>query len=211
LKFDDERVINVGQMILDLWNAPGNTYAAGGSIAATAHSSQHGEPLVAGTCAMVRQASFFAAFLPEGTTVGTDGQVGTFYFPAADSSSSPVLTAGNSAAAFRDAPEVWAVMEYLGSSQYGEERQKAQRELKGGDASGYLTANLNVDLSLWNDLEASFIGILFSADPARFDGGDLMPAAVGSGTFWTEGTSAVNGDKTVEDAFAAIQASWPSE
>ncbi len=211
LKFDDPRVIAVAEKILDLWNKPGAVYAAGGSIAATAHSADHGEPLVAGTCAMVRQASFFAAFLPEGTSTGPDGQVGTFYFPAADTSSSPTLTAGNSAAAFRDAPEVWAVMEYLGSAEYAENRQKAQREDQGGDSSGFLTANLNVDLSLWNDLEAGFIAILAAADPARFDGSDFMPAAVGSGAFWTEGTSAVNGDKSVADAFAAIQAAWPEE
>lgn len=209
LPFSDPAVVNVAQTILDIWNTPGNTYAAGGSISATAHSADHGDPLVAGTCAMVRQASFFAAFLPEGTTVGPGGQIDTFYFPAADASSSPVLTAGNAAAAFRDAPEVWAVMEYLGSNRYAEERQKAQREIKGGDASGFLTANLDVDLSLWNDLEAGFIEILANANPARFDGSDLMPAAVGAGTFWTEGTSAVNGDKTVEEAFAAIDASWP--
>ena len=210
LKFDDPSVIAVGEAILDIWNAPGNTYAAGGSIAATAHSADNGQPLFDGTCAMVRQASFFAAFLPEGTNVGPDGEINTFYFPNVDTNSKPMLTAGNSAAAFRDAPEVWAVMEYIGSTRYAEERQKAQREIKGGDASGFLSANLNVDLSLWNDLEGSFIEELLTAAPARFDGGDSMPAAVGSGSFWTEGTSAVNGDKTVAEAFAAIQASWPT-
>ena len=46
---------------------------------------------------MVRQASFFAAFLPEGTSVGPDGQVGTFYFPNVDTNSAPTLTAGNAA------------------------------------------------------------------------------------------------------------------
>ena len=209
LKFSDPRVVGVANAILDIWNTPGNTYAAGGSISATAHSADHGQPLVDGTCAMVRQASFFAAFLPEGTTVGEGGQIGTFYFPNVDTNSSPTLTAGNSAAAFRDAPEVWAVMEYLGSAEYAEERQKAQREIKGGDASGFLTSNLNVDLGLWNELEGGFIEILASADPARFDGSDLMPAAVGAGSFWTEGTSAVNGDKTVEEAFTAIDATWP--
>jgi alpha-glucoside transport system substrate-binding protein len=209
IPFDDPAVINVGQTILDLWNTEGNVYAPGGSIAASAHSADLGPPLADGTCAMVRQASFFAAFLPEGTPVGPDGTVNTTYFPAADESSSPTLTAGNSAAIFRDAPEVWAVMEYLGSAEYAQERQKAQREIKGGDSSGFLTANTAVDLSLWNEVEASFIEILGSADPARFDGSDAMPAAVGSGTFWTEGTSAVNGDKSIEEAFAAIEASWP--
>jgi alpha-glucoside transport system substrate-binding protein len=210
LKFSDPRIVAIGNTILDIWNTPGNTYAAGGSIAATAHSADNGEPLVDGTCAMVRQASFFAAFLPEGTSVGDDGAINTFYFPNVDTNTKPVLVAGNSAAAFRDAPEVWAVMEYIGSTQYHEERQKAQREIKGGGASGFLTANLDVDLSLWDPLEASFIEQLLAADPAVFDGADLMPAAVGSGAFWTEGTSAVNGDKTVEEAFAAIDAAWPS-
>jgi alpha-glucoside transport system substrate-binding protein len=209
LAFSDPAVVGVAQAILDRSNTPGNTYAAGGSIAATAHSADNGPPLAEGTCAMVRQASFFAAFLPEGTPTGPEGTVDTFYFPAVDDSSSPVLTAGNAASAIRDAPEVWAVMEYLGSERYAEERQKAQREIKGGDSSGFLTANLNVDLSLWNELEGGFISILATADPARFDGSDLMPSAVGAGSFWTEGTSAVNGDKTVEEAFAAIDATWP--
>jgi len=38
-----------------------------------------------------------------------------------------------------------------------------------------------------------------------------MPSDVGSGSFWTEGTSLVNGDITVEEAAAAIDASWPGE
>ncbi len=209
LKFDDPKVVAVGELILSIWNTPGNTYAAGGSIAATAHSADNGPALVDGTCAMVKQASFFPAFFPEGTTVGEDGQIGTFYFtfPAPDGSE-PVLTAGNSAAAFRDAPEVWAVMEYMGSTEYAEERQKAQRAGKGGGASGFLSANLDVDTDLWDPLEAEFIEVLLAADPARFDAGDAMPGAT-INPFWNEGTSAVNGDKTVAEAFAAIQAEWP--
>ncbi len=208
--FDDERVQAVGQTIIDIWNTPGNTFAAGGSIAATAFGD-NGVPLAEGDCAMHRQASFFAAFLPEGTAVGPGGDVDVFYFPSADDSR-PVLTAGTYVSAFNDRPEVWAVMEYLTSADYSTNRQAAQAERVGGGAnSGYLSANLNQDLGVYNDLEKSFVEILQTADPARFDASDLMPAAVGSGAFWTEGTSAVNGDKSVADAFAAIQAAWPSE
>ena len=207
--FDDERVQAIGQTIIDVWNTPGNTFAAGGTIAATPFGG-NGEPLANGDCAMHRQASFFAAFFPEGTTVGPGQQIDTFYFPSADDSR-PVLTAGTYVSAFRDAPEVWAVMEYLTSAEYSTERQRAQAARVGGGAnSGYLSANLNQDLSVYNDLEKAFVEILQNADPARFDGSDLMPAAVGAGAFWTEGTSAVNGDKTVADAFTAIQAAWPS-
>jgi alpha-glucoside transport system substrate-binding protein len=37
-----------------------------------------------------------------------------------------------------------------------------------------------------------------------------MPAAVGAGTFWTEGVSLVNGDITVQEAADNIEASWPT-
>ena len=37
-----------------------------------------------------------------------------------------------------------------------------------------------------------------------------MPADVGAGSFWTEGTSAVNGDITAQEAADTIEASWPA-
>lgn len=209
VKFADPRIILVANQVLDIWNTPGMVYASGGSIAATPFGD-NGEPLVAGDCAMHRQASFYAAFLPEGTSVGPGQDVDVFYFPALGvKGNRPVLTAGTYVSAFRNAPEVWAVMAYLGSAEYAEVRQSAQAARKGGGQSGFLSANLDQDLSVYNDLERSFVEILQTASPARFDGSDLMPAAVGAGTFWTEGTSAVNGDKSVAEAFAAIDASWP--
>jgi alpha-glucoside transport system substrate-binding protein len=209
IKFADPRITGVADEILSLWNTPGAVYAAGGSIVSTPFGD-NGKPLAEGRCAMHRQASFFAAFLPEGTEVGPDGGVNVFYFPAVDASRTPVLTAGTYLAAFRDAPEVWAVMEWLASGEGSTERQRAQAARKGGGSSGYLSANLEQDLSVYNDLERSFVEILQTAAPARFDASDLMPGAVGSGTFWSEGSSAINGDKTVADAFAAIDASWPA-
>ena len=159
---------------------------------------------------MHRQASFFSAFIPEGTVFGPDG-VDVFYFPAADASSSPVLVAGTLASAFRDAPEVWAVMEYIGSSEYAEVRQAAQQSRKGGALSGFLSANTEQDLSVYLPLEQSFVTILQTGGPARFDGSDLMPASVGAGAFWVEATSAVNGDKDVEDALAVIDETFAAE
>jgi len=132
-----------------------------------------------------------------------------FYFPNVDASSRPVLVAGTLASAFRDAPEVWAVMQYLGDAAYSEARQTAQTTRKAGGISGYLSANTAQSLDTYQPIEASFVSILQTGDPARFDASDLMPAAVGAGTFWTEGTSAVNGDKTVKEAIDAIEASWP--
>jgi alpha-glucoside transport system substrate-binding protein len=208
VKFSDDRIKAIWQEVLDEWNAPGNVYAAGGSIAATPFGD-NGQPLVDGDCMMHRQASFYSAFLPEGTVTGPDG-IDVFYFPGANTTDTPVLGGGTLAAAFRDAPEVWAVMDYFATAAYAEARQVAQTAAKDGSLSGFLSANTQQDMSVYQPIEQSFIAIMVGAEVLRFDGSDLMPAAVGAGTFWTEGTSAVNGDKTVDEATAAIDASWPS-
>jgi len=210
IAFDDPRVVEVGETVIELWNKPGAVFAAGGSVAATPFGD-NGIPLAEGDCAMHRQASFFAAFLPEGASVGPGGDIDVFYLPPVDPANRPTLVAGTVVGAFRDAPEVWAVLEYLASAEYSTERQRAQAARKGGGQSGYLSANLEQDLSVYNDLERTFVEILQTGDPARFDGSDLMPAAVGANSFWTEGTEAVAGNTSVEEAFAAIEASWPTE
>ncbi|MEN8113807.1 MAG: ABC transporter substrate-binding protein [Actinomycetota bacterium] len=207
VKFSDPKMVAIWNAVLDIWNAPGAVYAAGGSIASTPFGD-NGQPLVDGDCMMHRQASFYSAFLPEGTPTGPGG-VSVFYFPAGPSGEKPVLGGGTLAGAFRDAPEVWAVMNYYATSDYSETRQLAQQERKGGQLSGYLSANKNMSLDVFLPLEQDMVSIMLGAEVLRFDGSDLMPAAVGAGSFWTEGTSAVNGDKTVEEATEAIDASWP--
>ncbi|HZD22087.1 MAG TPA: ABC transporter substrate-binding protein, partial [Acidimicrobiia bacterium] len=102
IPFDDSQVVDVFNIVRDEWTKEGATYAAGGSIAATPFGD-NGQPLADGTCLMHRQASFFAAFMPEGTEFGPDGQVNTFYFPPVDPDNRPTLVAGTQASAFRDA------------------------------------------------------------------------------------------------------------
>ncbi|MEJ7720764.1 MAG: hypothetical protein WKF58_10090 [Ilumatobacteraceae bacterium] len=169
-----------------------------------------------GECMMHRQANFFASFFPEGTAFGDgEGEIDTFYFPGASAEESPVLVAGTSAAAFRDAPEVWAVMEYYGSSEYADNRQVAQLARKGGEPggdviSGYLSANLNANQDNYSPLEQGFLEVLATGDPAGFDASDQMPGEVGSGTFWREATALVNGETDPQAAADAIEDSWPT-
>lgn len=208
--FDDQPVIDAFNEVAGpdgMWQ-PDYVFASGGSIAATAFGD-NAQPLLDGDCMMHRQASFFSAFFPDGTEFGTGpGQVSTFYFPADEGH--PVLVGGISAAAFRDAPEVWQVMTYLGSAEFANARQTAQRERVGGGLSGFLTGASGADLTLWDDLEQGFIDSLQTADPAAFDASDQMPAEVGAGSFWTEGTSFVNGDVDAKTATENIEATWPS-
>ncbi len=211
IPFNDPRIVESMQTVLDLWTED-NVFASSGTIAATAFQD-NGQPLVDGDCYMHRQASFYSAFIPEGTPFadGSEGAVDVFYFPDINGDK-PVLGAGVLVAAFNERPEVHALAAYMSSAEFAEKRQVAQAGLKGGGTalSGFLSANPNVDPSVFQPLEQSFLEILSTAAIVRFDASDLMPADVGAGTFWTEGTSAVNGDKTAQEAADAIEASWPA-
>ena len=103
-----------------------------------------------------------------------------------------------------------AVLDFMATAEYAETRQRIQTEALGGALSGFLSAAQGQDPSVYQPLEQSFLEILENAEISRFDGSDLMPADVGAGTFWSEGTSAVNGQKTAEEAAADIEASWPT-
>ena len=208
LPFDDPQIVTAMQTVIDLWSED-NVFASGGTITATAFQD-NGQPLVDGQCFMHRQANFFAGLFPEGTTFADPEDptaVDVFYFPDINGDR-PVLTAGIFAAAFNDDPATMAVMEYIATAEYAETRQRIQSEFVGG-LSGYLSAAQGQDPSVYTPLEQSFLDILLSSELSRFDASDLMPADVGAGTFWSEGTSLVNGDITAEEAGATIEASWP--
>ena len=109
-----------------MWTKEGAVFAVGGSIAATAFGGTTPQPLVEGECMMHRQANFYCGELPGGHRVRRGpGQVSTFYFPSDEGH--PVLVGGLQAGAFRDAPEVWKVMQYLGSAEYANARQRRRR------------------------------------------------------------------------------------
>ena len=102
-----------------------------------------------------------------------------------------------------------AVLEYMSTADYAQKRQAEQTKLLNGGLSGFLSAAIGQDPSVYQPLEQGFLKILSESKLSRFDGSDQMPAAVGAGTFWTLGTSAVNGDLTAQKAADQIEASWP--
>ncbi len=209
IPFDDPQIVESMQTVVDLWSDD-NVFASGGSIAAT-NFGDNAEPLVNGDCYMHRQASFFAGFFPEGTAFadGSEGAIDVFYFPDINGDR-PTLTAGTYAAAFDDEPATMAVLNYMATADYAETRQAAQTEFLGGGLSGFLSAAQGQDPAVYQPLEQGFLEILNTSELSRFDASDLMPADVGAGTFWSEGTSLVNGDVDAATAAARIQESWPN-
>ena len=173
-----------------------------GSIATTTFQDG-GQPILTGKCYLHRQASFYAANWPAGTKVAEDGDVWAFYLPSKDTSSKPVLGGGEFVATFSDKPEVQAFAAYLASPEWANAKAKATE-------GGWVSANKELDpANLKSAIDQQSAKLL--QDPTtvfRFDGSDMMPSAVGAGTFWSEMTNWVKGQddkKTLDN----IEQSWP--
>ena len=152
-----------------------------------------------------RQATFIKSFIANAhPELDLDRDVSFFVFPPIDPKwGTPLLGAGDLISAFRDTPEVEAFLKYLGSAE-------AQAIWCG--ALGKLATNVNVDPSIYPDaLTAQAAEILKGAQIFRFDGSDLMPAAVGAGAFWTGVLDYVSGvplDTVLENIEAAAQEAY---
>ncbi|MEY2961552.1 MAG: hypothetical protein RLZ60_1382, partial [Pseudomonadota bacterium] len=150
-------------------------------------------------CYMHRQASFIPAFFPEGTEVGTDADF--FYFPSyADKDlGNPVLGGGTLMAVTNASDATTGFMEFL-QTPFAQEVMMAQ--------GGFLTPHLGVNNDAYASAALKSQGeILQGATTFRFDGSDLMPGAVGAGSFWTGMVDYVGG-ASAEDVANAIQTSW---
>ncbi|NED98442.1 carbohydrate ABC transporter substrate-binding protein [Phytoactinopolyspora alkaliphila] len=174
------------------------------SIASTTFQDG-GLPIIDGNCFMHRQASFYQANWPEGTTVAEDGDVFAFYFPTiTEEFGRPLLGGAEFVAAFDDRPEVQAVQEFLSSPEWANEKAKVS-------GPGWLSANTGLDISLLESPIDQLSAELFQDPEAvfRFDASDLMPGEVGAGTFWTEMTNWIANDKDNQAVLDAIESSWP--
>jgi alpha-glucoside transport system substrate-binding protein len=61
------------------------------------------------------------------------------------------------------------------------------------------------------DLERGIAELAAEATAFRFDGSDLMPGEVGSGSFWGGMVDYVSGSADLDTVLAEIDASWPQQ
>ena len=183
--------------------ARNDAYVAGGAAAVSAtdfRDSPKGLFSSPPQCYMHKQASFIPSFFPDGTVVGQDADF--FYFPAYAEKNlgKPVLGAGTLAFMTKDTPAARAYVEFL-KTPIAHEVWMAQ--------SGFLTPMTTANAELYGTPALKKQGeMLTSATTFRFDGSDLMPGAVGAGSFWTGMVDFVGG-KTAEEVTGTIDASWP--
>jgi alpha-glucoside transport system substrate-binding protein len=204
IPFNDPQVKDVVQAVSDIWFKEGNVLQSRGEMVTTAFADA-GLPVLDGDCQLHRQGNFYGANLAEaGAKIGPDGDVNAFYLPPMnDQFGTPVLGGGAYAVPFNDKPETIATIKYLASPEYANTRILAR-------AGGFLSANKYHDVSTYEtDIERTFADTLVQADPFRFDASDLMPGAVGAGSFWKLGTDYVSGAIDIDKMLDGIEASWP--
>lgn len=183
--------------------ARNDAYVAGGAAAVAStdfRDSPKGLFSSPPQCFMHRQASFIPSFFPEGTELGVDADF--FYFPAyaGKDLGKPVLGAGTLAFITKDSPAARAFIAFL-QTPIAHEVWMAQ--------SGFLTPLKSANADLYGNAALKKQGeILLNATTFRFDGSDLMPGAVGAGSFWT-GMVDYTGGKSAQEVADGIQASWP--
>jgi alpha-glucoside transport system substrate-binding protein len=207
IPFNDPQVLTALEQVGEILR--NDDYVNGGlgdvtSIASTTFQDA-GLPIIDGTCWMHRQASFYQANWPEGTTVAEDGDVYAFYLPGESADDKPLLGGGEFVAAFSDRPEVQAFQAYLSSPEWANAKAEATGQ-------GWLSANSGLDGDLLQSPidKLSFDLLTDESYTFRFDGSDQMPGEVGSGSFWTEATNWIANGKDDKAVLDAIEASWPT-
>lgn len=205
----------------DLVNEAGDKVAAelleegkvngGGPAAATTAFQTAGNQLFVtgkenGQCFMMRQGSFIADFFPDDIKAQIQDNdltnINAFKLPEPEGTTNAVLGGGDLVGAFTDSEDVKQVVEYITGKDFGTNGYASQ--------AIFLSPHNDFDTSNYTtEFQKNFAAILADAEVFGFDASDQMPAEVGSGTEWVELTSWFTGQKTMEQAFDAIDASWP--
>jgi alpha-glucoside transport system substrate-binding protein len=208
IPFNDPAVLNAAQMFGDvMFHAD---YVLGG--AESTPNLAFGEaplPMFDDPpgCWLHRQASFINAFFPEGTEAGVDYD----WFPLPPIDQEGTLFAGELAVVGTagNRPEVKDFLEQFMA-------EEVQCALAGDPASSRISPNINVGPDCYaNEILADSSVVLtdaLAAGTGGFDASDLMPAAVGQGSFWTGMVDYMQqGPDSIEGILEEIEASWPAE
>ena len=203
LKFDSPEVRNALSYVTKIWFNDKYVYGGRKAIANT----QFGDsPLPMFNkppkCWLHKQGNFITTFFPKEVKAGSDYDF--FYLPPVDAQyGKPFEVAGDIYAMFNDRPEVRAAIQYFSTGD----------SLKDwAIAGGAISPHNDSSLDWYGDpVTRKVAEIMQNATAVRFDASDLMPGAVGSGSFWKSMTSYVSGSIDEDTALKEIDATWPKK
>ena len=202
LHFDSPQISAVFRELDALLRAPGAV--AGGRRAILTVPWENTAGLVAAsdpTCLMAHQGDFLRRELPSGTTIGPTGDVDFFQLPGTTPGAAPLIVGGMLAAPLVDSPDVTAALRILSGADLATRLDRTNE---------FLSPNVAVDQRVLasDPTSARLLDLVDHSTDAEFDGSDLMPASVGTGTFW-DGMRSFFAAEDIEAILPAIDAGWP--
>lgn len=206
IPFTDERIAKAFDAVGSIIKNPDYVNAGFGDVKSinTTPFGSPAEALADGTCSLHHQASFYDGFLTAaGATVGEDGDIWAFITPSIDGKGNAVTGGGEIVGAFNNDEATEKVQAYLASPEWANSRVKLGGVISantGLDAANASSPILQQAISILQDKDTTF----------RFDGSDLMPSAVGAGSFWKGMVDWVNGTDT-KTVLGQIEAGWPTD
>ena len=140
---------------------------------------------------------------PSKYIIGQD--VGIFPFPTIDPSQNNAEGSADTMMMLKDRPEVRAVAEFMATPEGLENWIRAGSAISTNTSTPAAWYAGSYKLQVASDIVNKAAGI-------GFDASDLMPGAVGAGTFWTQSVDWVNSNGSNTDAvLKAIDDSWPPQ
>jgi alpha-glucoside transport system substrate-binding protein len=205
IPFNDPAIAEAFNGVGDIIKNPAMVNGGFGDVS-TVISTEFGDaglPILDGECSLHHQASFYEGFWPEGTTVAADGDVFAFLLPPVAADDPQAVTGGGEfVGAFTSSDAVTAVLSYLSSDTWANNRVSL---------GGVISANKGLDsANASSEILQQAVEILQGDTTFRFDASDLMPAAVGSDSFWKGIVAWVAGNST-QETLDTIEASWPQD
>lgn len=209
VKFTDPEIADAFDAVGEILLNPEWVNAGFGDVASINSTAFGGvaAKVADGSCAMTHQASFLSAnFLDvqtasgETPVVAPDGDVYAFVMPGFEEDAAAIEVGGEFVTAFSDDAATVAVLEYMSTAEWADIRV---------GLGGNISANLNADPSLASSefLQEAMALLQDSNTTVRFDASDLMPATVGSGSFWRGMVDWIDG-KDTETVLSDIQAGY---
>jgi len=209
VKFTDKPIADAFTAVGDILLNPAYVNAGFGDVKSI-NSTAFGDvaaKVADGTCPMTHQASFLTAnFLTVKTAAGEtpkvapDGDVYAFVLPGYKEGAATIEVGGEFVAGFSDSDATKKVLAFMSSPEFADARVSE---------GGAISANLKADP---NKASSEFLveAMKLLQDPnttVRFDASDLMPATVGSGSFWKGMVDWVDG-KDQATVLSDIQAGY---
>jgi alpha-glucoside transport system substrate-binding protein len=199
IRFEDQPIRAVFEELDSLLRPPG-TIAGGERAVLTVPWEQTADLLVDddGPCLMAHQGDFLRRELPDDVRIGPDGDVDVFPLPAGDGPA-PLIVGGLLAVSLDDSGTTAEAMAILAGDDVAE-RLDATDE--------FVSPHLDIEREETDQFTVRLLDLLDASAQLQFDGSDLMPPSVGTGTFWSGMRSFFAGDD-LDIVVAAIDAGWP--